>query len=88
MIVEEVLPFLEENIKILAAEKAAKVGVKTFYGRNEGTIAKTGELNPDMVVSALCEILKINYITMPPEHEKALGASILTKVISSTTSRL
>jgi indolepyruvate ferredoxin oxidoreductase alpha subunit len=70
MFVEEVLPFLEENVKVLAAENAREVGVKTFYGKNEGAIPKTGELNPDIVVSALCKILKIDYLAMDPEYEK------------------
>jgi indolepyruvate ferredoxin oxidoreductase alpha subunit len=72
MFVEEVLPFLEENVKILAAEKAREVGVKTFYGKNEGTMPKTGELNPDIIVSALCKILKIDYLTIDPDYEQKL----------------
>jgi indolepyruvate ferredoxin oxidoreductase alpha subunit len=72
LIVEEVLPFLENNVKILAAENAGEVGVKTFYGKKEGTIPTTGELNPDIVVSALCKILKIDYRAMDPEYEVKL----------------
>ena len=30
--VEEVLPFLEDNVKILAADIASRIGVKTFHG--------------------------------------------------------
>ncbi|MCP4626592.1 MAG: hypothetical protein GY850_24265 [bacterium] len=41
MIVEEVIPFLEENIKILAAEPAGEIGVKTFYGKRDGSIPTT-----------------------------------------------
>ncbi len=40
LIVEEVFPFLEENIKILAAEEWKDVGNKTFYGKREGTIPR------------------------------------------------
>ena len=47
LIVEEVIPFLEETVKILAAEEAREIGIKTFYGKNDGTIPMTGELNPD-----------------------------------------
>jgi indolepyruvate ferredoxin oxidoreductase alpha subunit len=72
MIVEEVLPFLENNVKILAAEGAREVGVKTFYGKKEGAVPTTGELNPDMVASALGNILKIDYRAMDPEYEKRL----------------
>jgi indolepyruvate ferredoxin oxidoreductase, alpha subunit len=70
MIVEEVLPFLENNVKTLAAERAGEVGVKTFYGKKEGAIPTTGELNPDVVASALGAILQIDYHGMDPEYEK------------------
>ena len=36
LFVEEVLPFLEENVKIIAAEQAKEIGAKTFYGKNSG----------------------------------------------------
>ena len=45
MIVEEVLPFLEEQVKILAAERAGEVGIKRFYGKNDGALPMVGELN-------------------------------------------
>jgi len=80
MIVEEVLPFLENNVKILAAEKARDVGMKTFYGKNEGTIPTTGELSPDIVVSALCKILKIDYREMDHEYEKVLQVTTISQV--------
>jgi indolepyruvate ferredoxin oxidoreductase alpha subunit len=71
MIVEEVLPFLEENVKIIAAENAGETGIKTFYGKNEGLIPMTGEMNPDHVIGALCNIMSINYVAMSPEYEHA-----------------
>jgi indolepyruvate ferredoxin oxidoreductase alpha subunit len=70
MVVEEVLPFLEEHVKILAAEQAKEIGIKTFYGKSDGSIPMVGELNPDIVASALSKILGINYVTMAPEYEK------------------
>lgn len=70
MIVEEVLPFLEENIKILAAEQAKEIGAKTFYGKNDGSIPSVGELNPDLVVLALSKILSTGYMAMPSEYKK------------------
>jgi indolepyruvate ferredoxin oxidoreductase alpha subunit len=47
LIVEEVIAFLEENVKILAAELAAKAGAKTFFGKREGTIPAFNEMSPD-----------------------------------------
>ncbi|MBW2594596.1 MAG: 4Fe-4S binding protein [Deltaproteobacteria bacterium] len=77
MIVEEVLPFLEENVKILAAEMAPEIGVKTFYGKNDGKIPMVGELNPDIVVNAIAQTLGIDYKAMPDEYaNKAQGVAM------------
>lgn len=70
MIAEEILPFHEEHVKVLAAERAKEIGMKTFYGRSDGSIPTVGELNPDIVASALGKILGINYVAMAPEYEK------------------
>jgi indolepyruvate ferredoxin oxidoreductase alpha subunit len=80
MIVEEVLPFLEENVKILAAEQAKEIGVKTFYGKNDGTIPMAGELSPDLVISALDKVMGIDYIAMSPAYERKLELSTLTAI--------
>ncbi len=72
LIVEEVIPFLEESVKILAAEEAKEIGIKTFYGKKEGTIPMTGELNPDIVLSALSKILDIPYRAMTAEYERKI----------------
>ena len=61
MIVEEVLPFLEENVKVLAAGMLKEIGIKTFYGKMDKTLPSAGELNPDLVALALSKILKVKY---------------------------
>jgi len=72
LIVEEVLPFLEESVKILAAESAYEIGIKRFYGKNDGIIPSVGELNPDLVAEALAQILAIDYQPVSDEYaEKA-----------------
>ncbi len=60
LIVEEVIPFLEENVKILAADLARRIGTKKFFGKRDGTIPSVGELNPDIVAAALAGILGID----------------------------
>jgi indolepyruvate ferredoxin oxidoreductase alpha subunit len=70
LVVEEVIPFLEESIKILAAELAPKIGIKTFFGKRDGSLPMVGELNPDLVVGALSKILEIDYAAMPEEYVK------------------
>ncbi|MBR9980006.1 MAG: indolepyruvate ferredoxin oxidoreductase, partial [Desulfatitalea sp.] len=76
LIVEEVLPFLEENVKIVAAELGAVVGLKTFYGKRDGTLPATGEMNPDRVIEALAQTLAISYAPMPADYaQKALESA-------------
>jgi len=67
LFVEEVLPFMEEQVKMLAGENAAEVGIKTFYGKNDGTLPMTGELNPDIVMTSLAKIFNIKVDTAPQE---------------------
>ena len=72
MIVEEVLPFLEENVKTLAAGMLKEIGIKTFYGKMDGTLPAAGELNPDLVVGALSKILKIKYTTLSAGYTREI----------------
>ena len=72
LVVEEVLPFLEENVKILAAELAPEIGIKTFFGKRDGTLPSVGELNPDLVTAALAQVLGLEFESMPADYaEKA-----------------
>jgi indolepyruvate ferredoxin oxidoreductase, alpha subunit len=70
LIVEEVIPFLEDTVKILAAEEAREIGIKTFHGKKDGTIPMTGELNPDILISALSNLLDLTYQAVSPEFDK------------------
>jgi indolepyruvate ferredoxin oxidoreductase alpha subunit len=70
LLVEEVIPFLEENVKITAAELGSKIGPKTFFGKREGYIPQTGELNSDLVVAALSKILSVEYEAVPESYSK------------------
>lgn len=68
IIVEEVIPFLEENVKILAAELASKIGTKTFFGKKNSFIPSVGELNPDIIIAAFSKILGIEYQGAPKDY--------------------
>ena len=72
MIVEEVLPFLEENLKVLAAGMFKQIGGKTFYGKMDETLPSFGELNPDIVADALAKIFKIKRKTLPAAYTQEL----------------
>ena len=70
LIVEEVISFLEDNVKILAAELAERIGARTFFGKREGTLPSTGELNPDLVMSAVASILGTHPRRIPETYTK------------------
>ena len=80
LIVEEVLPFLEENVKILALEHAREIGLKTFYGKRDGSLPRVGELNVDLVVSALSKILGIKHEARSSGYEKEVRMAAALKI--------
>ncbi|MGD9138995.1 MAG: indolepyruvate ferredoxin oxidoreductase subunit alpha [Desulfobacterales bacterium] len=73
--VEEVLPFLEDNVKILAAEMAGRIGVKIFHGRSDGILPSIDELNPDLVAAGLSKILSMEYAPMAPAYAEIAEAA-------------
>jgi len=56
LIVEEVDPFLEQNLKILLAEQAKTLGPIEVYGAKSGHRPAYGEMNQDKVAQALASI--------------------------------
>lgn len=59
LVVEEVISFLEDNLKILTADRSESLGCKTFFGKASGHLPATGEMSPDHVTSALGCILDL-----------------------------
>ncbi|HLZ20135.1 MAG TPA: thiamine pyrophosphate-dependent enzyme, partial [Smithellaceae bacterium] len=85
LIVEEVMPFLEENVRVLAAGRAARIGVKTFFGKYDETLPSAGELNPDIVADALAKILKMKRQGLPAAYRReAQKAAALVPVREQT----
>ena len=72
IIVEEVLPFLEENVKVFAAGMFKQIGGKTFYGKMDEALPSVGELNPDIVADALAKIFKVKCPSLPAAYNKEL----------------
>ncbi|MFP4453145.1 MAG: thiamine pyrophosphate-dependent enzyme [Desulfobacterales bacterium] len=68
LVVEEVIPFLEENIKILAAELAPEIGAKQIFAKRDGMLPSVGEMNPDYVIKALASMLGIDYTGAPADY--------------------
>jgi len=69
LFIEEVDPFLEGNVKEIAADHARKIGPKEFYGKKSGHVPPMGEMTPDRVVDALARIFKVSYHPRTPEYE-------------------
>ncbi len=57
LIVEEVDPFLEGNVKEIAANVSMEIGPKAFFGKRSNHILSVGEINTDQVIGALTSIL-------------------------------
>ncbi|MGE5253245.1 MAG: thiamine pyrophosphate-dependent enzyme [Planctomycetaceae bacterium] len=70
LLVEEVDPFLEGNVKEIAADFSRKVGPKDFFGKKSGHIPPVGEMTADRVADALARIFKISYSTRTAAYEK------------------
>jgi indolepyruvate ferredoxin oxidoreductase alpha subunit len=68
LVVEETLPLMEQDLKVLALEWAPQIGVKRFYGKRDGSLPMVGELNPDLVGQAIAKILGMEYKTAPQEY--------------------
>ncbi len=78
LFVEEVDPFLENNIKEFYAERAAKLGAKTFLGKASESLPDIGEINPDIVTAAIQKALRVSYQPRPSRYarEAAEAASL------------
>lgn len=72
LIVEDLLPFLESNVKVLAMEAAQRIGAKKFYGKTDGSLPSVNELNPDLVQAALAHILEIEGQGESDEYRKKM----------------
>jgi len=70
LVLEEVEPFLEGNLKELAVEWASELKITTFYGRRTEPLEPTGELNPDIIIGALAEILDLEYEARPADYDR------------------
>jgi indolepyruvate ferredoxin oxidoreductase alpha subunit len=69
LFVEEVEPFLEGNVKELAADYSMEIGPKAFFGKRSRHIPVGGEMNADRVIEALGKILKVPYQARDSRYE-------------------
>ena len=72
LIVEDLLPFLEDNIKVLTAELGNRVGQIQFHGKKDGSLPSVHELNPDLVAKALSNILGVEAPLRPEVYTRGV----------------
>lgn len=74
LFVEEIDPFLEQNVKSLLADHiGSELEVIKFFGKTSGHVRSQfgpalGEIDPDIVTQALAEIRGIEYQPQSPEY--------------------
>ncbi|MGZ3538554.1 MAG: thiamine pyrophosphate-dependent enzyme, partial [Thermodesulfobacteriota bacterium] len=68
LFVEEVDPFLENNVKELYAQNCVDLGLKTFFGKTSKHIPDVGDLSPEIVTSAIQNLLQISYEPRPADY--------------------
>ena len=59
LFLEEIEPFLEDNVKSLAAQLGHAIGIKTYFGKMSGHIPSCGELTPGVIINFLSDIFNL-----------------------------
>jgi indolepyruvate ferredoxin oxidoreductase alpha subunit len=59
--VEEVDPFLEDNVKSLAADMGKEIGAKAFIGKFSGHVPDYGEQSPGVVMGVLGKLFDLDW---------------------------
>lgn len=76
LVVEDLQPFLEENIKVLAAEAAAEIGPKAFHGKRNNSLPSVGEITPDLVMGALGRLLGVDTRLSFQDYQEAVSREV------------
>jgi indolepyruvate ferredoxin oxidoreductase alpha subunit len=66
--IEEVDPFLENNVKEIYAQNCLDLGLKAFSGKANKIVPDVGELNPEIVTHAIMSLLSVPYEARPAEY--------------------
>ena len=70
LVVEEVDPFLERNLKVVAADSGWLRGDHVIYGRTSGHITPVGELSPKIVMDALGMLAGVRHKPRSKEYDR------------------
>jgi len=78
LVVEEVDPFLEQNMKVLLAEQARTLGPIEVYGARSGHLPAFGDINQDKVARALADIRGLEYRARDERYAQRAGELAFT----------
>jgi len=70
LFIEEVDPVLENNVKEVFAQHCVDLGVKRFFGKTSQAVPDVGDLNPEVVTSAIQKLLNIEYVPRPEDYSR------------------
>jgi indolepyruvate ferredoxin oxidoreductase alpha subunit len=68
LFIEEVDPFLENNIKETYAQNCLDLGLKAFFGKVSGNVTDVGELSPEIATHAIQTLLNVPYEPRPADY--------------------
>jgi indolepyruvate ferredoxin oxidoreductase alpha subunit len=68
LFIEEVDPFLENNVKEIYAQSCLTLGLKAFFGKISRHVPDVGELNPEIVTHAIQNLINISYEPRPADY--------------------
>ena len=68
LFIEEVDPFLENNVKEIYAQNCLVLGLKAFFGKASKHIPDVGDLNPEIVTHAIQNLIQVSYEPRPADY--------------------
>jgi indolepyruvate ferredoxin oxidoreductase alpha subunit len=81
LVVEEIDSFLETNLKELSVD-LTEGAAWTFYGKASGHIKPFGEINPDVVIHAIADITRVNYVSREVDYQEKSQETIRENIPS------
>jgi indolepyruvate ferredoxin oxidoreductase, alpha subunit len=68
LFIEEVDPFLENNVKEIYAQNCLALGLKAFFGKASKHVPDVGDLNPEIVTHAIQNLIQVPYEPRPADY--------------------
>lgn len=81
LVVEEIDPFLERNLKVVAGDSGWLKGDHVIYGKGSGHIKPFGELSPEIVINALVKLMDVKYEPRDKEYDQRAKQAVKDLVI-------